>query len=305
MLNWAKKEDIMVGPGRGSSAGSLLCYTLGITDIDPIKHGLLFFRFINPERNDFPDIDTDIQDSRRDEVKDYLVRQYRHVASIATFLQFKDKGVVRDVARALNIPLPDVNKVLKTVDTWDDYCGSKNAAWFREKYPEVEVYGDQLRGRIRGTGIHAAGVVTSKDPIFKYAPLETRSVTGSDVRIPVVAVDMEEAEKIGLIKIDALGLKTLSVLKDTLDIIEERDNKKINLLEIDMDDKNVYQMLSDGYTKGIFQCEAAPYTNLLIKMGVKNLSELAASNALVRPGAMNTILHVSMVVKISTILIQY
>jgi DNA polymerase-3 subunit alpha len=289
MLNWAKKEDIMVGPGRGSSAGSLLCYTLGITDIDPIKHGLLFFRFINPERNDFPDIDTDIQDSRRDEVKDYLVRQYRHVASIATFLQFKDKGVIRDVARALNIPLPDVNKVLKTVDTWDDYCSSKNSAWFREKYPEVELYGDQLRGRIRGTGIHAAGVVTSKEPIFKYAPLETRSVTGSDSRIPVVAVDMEEAEKIGLIKIDALGLKTLSVLKNTLDIIEERDKKKINLLEIDMDDKNVYQMLSDGYTKGVFQCEAAPYTNLLIKMGVKNLSELAASNALVRPGAMNTI----------------
>jgi DNA polymerase III subunit alpha len=131
------------------------------------------------------------------------------------------------------------------------------------------LYGDQLRGRIRGTGIHAAGVVTSKDPIFKYAPLETRSVTGSDSRIPVVAVDMEEAEKIGLIKIDALGLKTLSVLKDTLDMIEERDKKKINLLEIDMDDKNVYQMLSDGYTKGVFQCEAAPYTNLLIKMGVK------------------------------------
>ena len=289
MLNWAKKEGIMVGPGRGSSAGSLLCYLIGITDIDPIEHGLLFFRFINPERNDFPDIDSDIQDSRRDEVKDYLVRQYRHVASIATFLQFKDKGVVRDVARALNIPLTDVNKVLKLVDTWDEYCSSKSTQWFRDKYPEVEIYGDQLRGRIRGTGIHAAGVVTSKDPIFRFAPMETRSVTGSDERIPVVAVDMEEAEKIGLIKIDALGLKTLSVLKDTLDMIEERDKKKINLLEIDMDDKNVYQMLSDGYTKGVFQCEAAPYTNLLIKMGVKNLSELAASNALVRPGAMNTI----------------
>jgi DNA polymerase III subunit alpha len=289
MLNWAKKEGIMVGPGRGSSAGSLLCYAIGITDIDPIKHGLLFFRFINPERNDFPDIDSDIQDSRRDEVKDYLVRQYRHVASIATFLEFKDKGVVRDVARALNIPLPDVNKVLKTVDTWDDFCTSRNAEWFRDKYPEVVTYGDQLRGRIRGTGIHAAGVVTSKEPIFKYAPLETRSVTGSDERMPVVAVDMEEAERIGLIKIDALGLKTLSVLKDTLDIIEERYDRKIDLLKIDMDDKNVYQMLSEGYTKGVFQCEATPYTNLLIKMGVKNLSELAASNALVRPGAMNTI----------------
>jgi DNA polymerase-3 subunit alpha len=289
MINWAKKEEIMVGPGRGSSAGSLVCYALKITDIDPIQHNLLFFRFINPDRNDFPDIDTDIQDTRREEVKDYLVRQYRHVASIATFLEFTGKGIVRDVSRVLNIPLSDVNKVLKTVDSWDDYCTSKSTREFREKYPEVEIYGEQLRGRIRGTGIHAAGVVTSKEPIFRYAPLETRSSTGSDERIPVVGVDMEEAERIGLIKIDALGLKTLSVLKDTIDIIKERDGKKIDLLKIKMDDANVYQMLSDGYTKGVFQCEAAPYTNLIVKMGVKNLNELAASNALVRPGAMNTI----------------
>ena len=289
MIAWAKKEDIMVGPGRGSAAGSLLCYALGITDIDPIVHGLLFFRFINPERNDFPDIDTDIQDSRREEVKDYLVRQYRHVASIATFLSFKDKGVVRDVARVLNIPLPDVNKVLKLVDTWDEYCLSKSTEWFREKYPEVEIYGEQLRGRIRGTGIHAAGVVTAKEPIFRFAPMETRSATGSKERIPVVAVDMTEAERIGLIKIDALGLKTLSVLQDTMKIIEQRDGKKIELLKLNMEDANVYKMLSDGYTKGVFQCEATPYTNLLVKMGVKNFAELAASNALVRPGAANTI----------------
>lgn len=289
MISWAKKEGIMVGPGRGSAAGSLLCYALEITDIDPIVHGLLFFRFINPERNDFPDIDTDIQDSRREEVKDYLVRQYKHVASIATFLQFKDKGVVRDIARVLHIPLTDVNKVLKVIDTWDDYCTSKQAAWFREKYPEIEKYGEQLRGRIRGTGIHAAGVVTSKNPIFKYAPMETRTSPGSKERIPVVGVDMEEAERIGLIKIDALGLKTLSVLRDTLDIIEERHGKKLDLLKTDMEDPKVYQMLSDGYTKGVFQCEATPYTNLLVKMGVKNFAELAASNALVRPGAMNTI----------------
>ena len=289
MINWAKKEDIMVGPGRGSSAGSLLCYLLGITEIDPIEHGLLFFRFINPERNDFPDIDTDIQDTRRDDVKDYLVRQYRHVASIATFLEFKDKGVVRDVARVLDIPLTDVNKVLKLVDTWDEFCTSRNTAWFREKYPEVSVYGDQLRGRIRGTGIHAAGVVTSKEPIFRYAPLETRSSPGSDERIPVVGIDMSEAERIGLIKIDALGLKTLSVIQDAIKMIKENHYKDIDLLSLDINDANVYQMLSDGYTKGVFQCEATPYTNLLVKMGVKNLAELAASNALVRPGAMNTI----------------
>jgi len=289
MINWAKKEDIMVGPGRGSAAGSLLCYALGITDVDPIQHGLLFFRFINPERNDFPDIDTDIQDSRREEVKDYLVRQYRHVASIATFLQFKGKGIVRDVARVLNIPLPDVNKVLKLVDDWDEYLTSKSTAEFREKYPEIEEYGEQLRGRIRGTGIHAAGVVTSKEPIFKFAPLETRTSPGNKERIPVVAVDMEEAERIGLIKIDALGLKTLSVIQDTIKIIEERTGDKIDLHKIDMEDKKVYAMLSDGFTKGVFQCEATPYTNLIVKMGVKNFSELAASNALVRPGAMNTI----------------
>ena len=289
MIGWAKKEGILVGPGRGSAAGSLLCYSLGITDIDPIEHGLLFFRFINPDRNDFPDIDTDIQDTRREEVKDYLVRQYRHVASIATFLEFTGKGIVRDIARVLNIPLSDVNKVLKTVDTWDDFCNSKSTREFREKYPEVEIYGEQLRGRIRGTGIHAAGVVTSKEPIFRHAPMETRSSTGSDERIPVVGVDMEEAERIGLIKIDALGLKTLSVLKDTIDMVKENHYVDIDLLSIDMKDKDVYEMLSSGFTKGVFQCEATPYTNLLIKMGVKNLNELAASNALVRPGAANTI----------------
>jgi DNA polymerase-3 subunit alpha len=289
MISWAKKEDIMVGPGRGSAAGSLLCYALGITDIDPIQHGLLFFRFINPERNDFPDIDTDIQDNRREEVKDYLVRQYRHVASIATFLEFKGKGIVRDIARVLMVPLTDVNKVLKTIDDWDDYCSSKQAAWFREKYPEIEQYGELLRGRIRGTGIHAAGVVTSKEPIFKFAPLETRTSPGNKERIPVVAVDMEEAERIGLIKIDALGLKTLSVIQDTLKIIQERTGKKIDLHKVNMEDKNIYDMLSDGHTKGVFQCEATPYTNLLVKMRVKNFAELAASNALVRPGAANTI----------------
>ena len=289
MINWAKKEGIRVGPGRGSSAGSLLCYALGITDIDPIKHGLLFFRFINPERNDFPDIDTDIQDTRREEVKDYLVRQYRHVASIATFLQFKDKGVIRDIARVLHIPLTDVNKISKLFDTWDEYCNSKQTKEFREKYPEIELYGEQLRGRIRGTGIHAAGVVTSKEPIFRHAPMETRTAPGSGERIPVVAVDMEEAERIGLIKIDALGLKTLSVLQNALDIIEVRHHKKINLLEINMEDANVYEMLTSGFTKGVFQCEATPYTNLIVKMGVKNFAELAASNALVRPGAANTI----------------
>jgi len=289
MLNWAKDQGIMVGPGRGSAAGSLVCYALGITEIDPIEYGLLFFRFINPDRDDFPDIDSDIADDRRDEVKAYLEREYKNVASIATFLAFKDKGVVRDVARAFNIPLNDVNKVLKGVDSWDDFTRSANAQWFRMKYPEIVKYGEQLRGRIRGTGIHAAGVVTAKDSIFKYAPLETRIAPGSKERIPVVAVDMEEAAEIGLIKLDVLGLKTLTVIDQTIKTIKERHGTDINLKQIPLNDKKVFEMLSEGRTKGVFQCEATPYTNLLVKMRVSNFDELVASNALVRPGAMNTI----------------
>ena len=289
MLNWAKEQGIMVGPGRGSAAGSLVCYTLGITDIDPIKYNLLFFRFINPDRNDFPDIDSDIADDRREEVKAYLEREYKNVASIATFLEFKDKGVVRDAARAFNIPLNEVNKVLKSVDSWEDFTRAESAQWFRMKYPEIVKYGEQLRGRIRGTGIHAAGVVTAKEPIFKYAPLETRAATGTKTRIPVVAVDMNEAADIGLIKLDVLGLKTLTVIDQTVKTIKERTGDDIILKDIPLDDKKVYEMLSEGRTKGVFQCEATPYTNLLVKMRVSNFDELVASNALVRPGAMNTI----------------
>jgi DNA polymerase-3 subunit alpha len=288
MLLWAKKQGIMVGPGRGSSAGSLVCYALGITDVDPIEHGLLFFRFIDPSRDDWPDIDSDIQDNRREEVKDYLVRQYRHVASIATFQKFKDKGVVRDAARVLNVPLSDVNKVLKQIDTWDEFIKFSSTREFRENYPEVVEIASQLRGRIRGTGIHAAGVVTSKEPIAKVAPMETRNQPGSKVRTPVVGFDMDEAARVGLIKIDALGLKALSVISDTLDTIADR-GKPVKVEDIPMDDPAVYRMLSQGNTKGVFQCEAAPYTMLLQKMGVHNFTDLAASNALVRPGAMNTI----------------
>jgi len=289
MISWAKSQNILVGPGRGSAAGSLVCYALEITDIDPIKYGLLFFRFINPERNDFPDIDTDYEDRRRGEVKDYLVQEYGHVASIATFNTFRDKGVVRDVARAFNIPLAEVNKALKGIETWEEFIRTPGAKEFRDKYPEVVEYSDRLRGRIRGTGLHAAGIVTSKTDISKYAPMETRKDTQSDNRIPVVAVDMDQAAEIGLIKIDALGLKTLTVIQDTIKNVKERKGVDIDLSSIFLDDSEIYADLSAGFTKGVFQAEAVPYTNLLIKMGVSSMDELAASNALVRPGAMNTI----------------
>ena len=291
MIGWAKDNDIRVGPGRGSAAGSLVCYALGITDVDPIKYDLLFFRFINPDRNDFPDIDTDFEDRRRKEVKDYLKKKFKHVASISTYTYFKDKGVIRDAARVFMVPLQEVNRALKQVDTFEDYMDSPNTKEFRTKYPEVTWLADRLRGRIRSVGVHAAGVVVAKDDLRKFAPVESREDAQDKVsgRIPVVAYDMDTVADIGLIKLDALGLKTLSVMSDTLKSIKERSGKDINLSSLPLDDPKVYKMLSDGYTKGVFQAEATPYTNLLIKMGVDKFEDLAASNALVRPGAMNTV----------------
>ena len=291
MINWAKGTNIMVGPGRGSAAGSLVCYALGITDVDPIKYDLLFFRFINPERNDFPDIDTDFEDRRRKEVKEYLKKKFKHVASISTYTYFKDKGVIRDAARVFMVPLQEVNRATKQIDTFEDYLDSPNTREFREKYPEVTWLAERLRGKIRSVGVHAAGVVVAKDDIRKYAPIESREDAQDKVsgRIPVVAYDMDTVADIGLIKLDALGLKTLSVISDTLESVRKRTGRSIVLSDIELDDPKVYKTLSDGYTKGVFQAEATPYTNLLIKMGVDKFEDLAASNALVRPGAMNTV----------------
>jgi DNA polymerase-3 subunit alpha len=291
MINWAKDNDIKVGPGRGSAAGSLVCYSLGITDVDPIKYDLLFFRFINPERNDFPDIDTDFEDRRRKEVKDYLKKRFKHVASISTYTYFKDKGVLRDAARVFMVPLQEVNRALKSIDTFEDYLSSPNTQDFRRLYPEVTWLAERLRGRIRSVGVHAAGVVVAKDDIRNFAPIESREDAQDKVsgRIPVVAYDMDTVADIGLIKLDALGLKTLSVISDTLDSVKKRHKKNIDLSKLTLDDPKVYQMLSEGYTKGVFQAEATPYTNLLMKMGVDKFEDLVASNALVRPGAMNTV----------------
>ena len=291
MINWAKGQEIMVGPGRGSAAGSLVCYAIGITDVDPIEYDLLFFRFINPDRNDFPDIDTDFEDRRRKEVKDYLKKKFKNVASISTFTYFKDKGVVRDAARAFMVPLAEVNHALKSVDTFEEYATSPNTKEFRMKYPEVTWLAERLRGKIRSTGIHAAGVIVAKDDIRNYGPVETREDREDKAsgRIPVIAYDMDTVADIGLIKLDALGLKCLSVIADTLASIRKRTGKNINLSSMPLDNPEVYKMLSEGYTKGIFQAEATPYTNLLIKMGASEFEDLVVSNALVRPGAMNTV----------------
>ena len=230
MINWAKENNILVGPGRG-------------------------------------------------------------FASISTYTYFKDKGVIRDAARVFMVPLSDVNRAMKSIDTFEDFMDSPNTKEFRMKYPEVVWLSERLRGKIRSVGVHAAGVVVAKDDLRKFAPVESRADASDPVsgRIPVVAYDMDTVADIGLIKLDALGLKTLSVISDTLKSIKDRSGKKIDLSKLPLDDANVYKTLSEGYTKGVFQAEATPYTNLLIKMGVSVFEDLAASNALVRPGAMNTV----------------
>jgi DNA polymerase-3 subunit alpha len=297
-IRWAKEQRIPVGPGRGSAAGSLVCYALGITAIDPIQYGLLFFRFIDPSRDDFPDIDMDFGDKRRGEVKDYMRRKYGHVASIATFNMFQGKSSLKDAARVFRVPVAEVNRATKNNDAppkvyyFDVFDKSAQGKEFTKKYPEVVDLAKRLYGKLRGGGMHAAGLIVSKEPINKYAPIETAKDPSdpSGARIQYVAMDMLQAAKVGFIKLDFLGLKAMTTIQDTLDSIALRHGKNINLLTIDREDKNVYDMLSMGYTKGVFQCEAVPYTNLLLKMGgVWSFAELAASNALVRPGAMNTI----------------
>jgi DNA polymerase-3 subunit alpha len=293
MVEYAKDAGIFVGPGRGSAAGSLVCYSLGITSVDPIKYNLLFFRFIDESRDDWPDIDTDFEKSRRGEIKEYLRNKYGYVASISNFIYFKDKGVIRDAARVYAVPMDEVNKALKQIDTWNDYLttSAKDCVDFRTKYPEVTELASELRGRIRNVGLHAAGIVTSSVPIEDYAPFETRSDPSDKIsgRIPAIAWDMDQCADVGLIKLDVLGLTTLDVLHDTIKFIENRHDKKIDLNSLPLDDKRVFSNLTQGNTVGVFQADAAPYTSLLQEMGVDNFEDLIASNALVRPGARNTV----------------
>jgi DNA polymerase-3 subunit alpha len=294
-IQWAKAKGIMVGPGRGSGAGSLVNYTLDITAIDPIKYNLLFFRFIDPERDDYPDIDMDFEDKRRDEVKEYLRRKFKNVASIATFTYFKDKNVIKDAARVLRIPMSEVNKATKNVnappghDFFDVFADSPQGKEFSENHPDVMKLAGELRGRIRGGGMHAAGIVISKMELSNFSPIET-ATNPSDKqgpRISLLAADMDAAADIGLIKLDFLGLKTLAVVADCVRLIKKRHNKDIDLYNLNLEDQNVYRMLAEGNTKGVFQCEATPYTKLLMKMKVDSFNDLAVSNALIRPGAMN------------------
>jgi len=297
MVEEERQAGGLVGPGRGSAAGSVVVWANGITRIDPIKNNLLFFRYINPDRNDYPDIDCDFEDRSRKRVKESLKKKFKFVASISTYNYFQNKNVIKAAARVYRVPLSEVNKATKNLnpppgaDFFPLFKNSDKGKEFIAKYPEVMPLAEKLRNRITSAGMHASGVVVSNRPLEGIVPLETRTDPDDKVsgRVTVITADMEQAESIGLIKLDVLGLKTLTVIHDAIDMIKERHGKTIDPYELELTDDKVFADLSAGYTSGVFQCEQPAYTQLLKDMEVSNFEDLAASNALVRPGAKNTV----------------
>lgn len=286
----AKARNIYMSPGRGSAGGSLVAYALGITKLDPIKYKLLFFRFLDPSRNDWPDIDMDFEHTRRDEMKDYVKDKYLNAVTLCNFSEFQAKGLVRSLARALAIPLSEVNDVCKHFMTLEEYEANDRTKSFRARHPEILGLAKQFEGQISGTGMHAAGVVMADRPLSEIIPIETR-VDPEDKkrRVKVSAFDMEDAEKVNLIKFDFLGLNTLTAIHHCIDLIKERHNRSIDWENLEPNDPAVLATFNSANTTGIFQMESSAYRKLLLEMGVDNFNDLVASNALVRPGAYLTV----------------
>jgi len=291
----AKKMDIPVGPGRGSAAGSLVAFSLRITDIDPMPYGLLFERFLNPERVSMPDIDMDFCQARRQEILDYVVDKYgRHnVAQIITFGKLQAKGVIRDVARVLDMPYSKADAMAKLIpdELGIDLKGSY------EKEPKIRElvkndpqakrtweYALALEGLNRNAGTHAAGVVISNEELWKKTPLF--KPTGLDTL--ATQYSGKYVEDVDLIKFDFLGLKTLTVVEEALKLVEKRHGKRINFVEEDINDKGVYDYISTGDTLGLFQIESAGMQELAKKLKPDGFEDVIAMLALYRPGPMES-----------------
>ena len=288
----ARRRNIYVGPGRGSAAGSLVAYALKITALDPIKYKLLFFRFINAERNDFPDIDMDFEHTRRDEMKDYVREKYGEALSLSTFTRLKAKGLVRSLARIFAIPLDEVDKACKHFNDLEEYefGTAPGLDEFKARHPEILPLAKKLEGHISAAGMHASGLVVANTDMHSIVPIETRTdPTDKKMRVPVTAYDMEDAEAVNLIKLDFLGLDGLTVIHNCIDMISERHGVEIDWENMDPSDPNVLASLDGANTVGVFQMESSAYRKLLREMGVSGFEDLVASNALVRPGAYLTV----------------
>ncbi|WP_270969318.1 DNA polymerase III subunit alpha [Campylobacter upsaliensis] len=293
----AKDKNIPVGPGRGSAAGSLVAYALKITDIDPLPYNLLFERFLNPERVSMPDIDVDFCRDRRDEVIDYVIDKYGSdkVAQVSTFNKLLAKGVIRDVARVLDISLQDVDEFIKLVPeeskiTLDEaYEKEPKIKEFIEKHPkgkELWEYAKALEGLNRNAGIHAAGLVISNESLWNKTPLFRQSK--NDERHLITQYSKDHLEDVDLIKFDFLGLKTLTLIHNAIKLIKERYNKDIVWESIDVNDPKVYKTIQSGNTLGIFQIESDGMQSLNARLKPENFEDLIAVLALYRPGPMES-----------------
>lgn len=283
---FCRRQGIAYGLGRGSGASSLVGHVLKITGVDPIRYNLLFARFLDYEREDYPDYDLDIQDNRRLEVKEYLIKKYGEdrVAGIATFEFFSAKSAFKAAGRVFDIPFKQMNDATKLIEEYEDIAPACKIIG----QPGMKDLAHGLHGRLSGTGRHAAGVVIANKPIAEYVNLETRaSSEEGKSRELVVAVNKDDAERIGLIKIDLLGLVNLSIIDTAAKIVSKTHKKSIDWKALEPDDPKVYKMLSDGHTAAVFQAEQSASTNLIMEMGVHNFDELVTSNALVRSGAYN------------------
>lgn len=292
-INYAKSQNIPVGPGRGSAAGSLVAYCLKITDIDPIPFDLLFERFLNPERVSMPDMDIDFCIRGRDAVIQYVAKKYGNVSQIITFGKMKAKAVIRDVGRVMGLPYGEVDKIAKLVPnalniTLEEALKAEpRLAELQKKNKAVADLLEtarRLEGLSRHASTHAAGVVISDQPLVNFTPL----YRGQHDEI-ITQLDMKSIEKIGLIKFDFLGLKTLTVIEDTLKIIRRTRNLQININEIRVDDPDVYHNLGKADTFGVFQLESSGMRDLIIKMKPSVFPDLIALVALYRPGPMELI----------------
>ena len=298
MLNWAREQDILTGPGRGSSAGSLVCYLLGITSLDPIKHGLLFERFLTPGRVDWPDIDCDVEDRRRPEVIQHLRDLYGDdcVAQISTVSRMRAKAALKDVAKAYSLNYSEVDQLTSAIidektriDPGDSHDTLRKAIEntpalqaFEVENPEVVEHGMKLEGHMRHVGIHPSGIVTSPIPLSGFVPLERRK-SRNEVVI-VIAYDMRDCEKVGLIKLDLLGLRTLSAVADTVRLVKRRHKDYVNLEELRTDDRTVLDAFTEHDFSGVFQFDTTAMRGACDGVIFDGFEDVVAMNALNRPG---------------------
>ena len=294
-VHWAKKEGIPVGPGRGSGASSLVAYCLEITDLDPMPYNLLFERFLNPERISLPDFDIDFCQENRNRVIEYVSKKYgkEYVAQVMTYGRLQARAAIRDVGRVLGMSYAEVDQVAKLIPERlgitlkEATTGNQRLSELMEADPQIENLinmAKKIEGLIRHVSIHAAGVIIADHPIINFAPLY-KGAEGENV----IQCDLNHSKKIGLVKFDFLGLKTLTQINYAFQMIEKNRKKKLTVKEVSLEDKGIYEVMCRGNTKGVFQFEGEGITDLIIKAEPSCFEDIVAINALFRPGPMDMI----------------